>query len=90
MFSWFRKKGKSLEDMSLKEVTEHLYGIFPAMQTRGDCGPPTYRCSRWILLRGPYYGERDKDYKCSVLLDATQMYDWAVKNSTVVGYSHNP
>lgn len=73
MFSYFRKKEKPLEDMSLKEVTEHLYGTFPAMQTRGDYNPPTYRCSRWILSCGPAY--QDEGYLGSFILDATQIYE---------------
>ena len=57
--------------MSLKEVTEHLYGTFPSIQIRGNYEPPTFRCSRWILLCGPAY--QDDGYLGSFILDASQI-----------------
>ena len=59
--------------MSLKEVTEHLYGTFPSIRTRGNYEPPTFRCSRWILLCGPAY--QDDGYLGSFILDASQIYE---------------
>ena len=73
MFGWFKKKEKPLRDMSLKEVTAHLYGTFPSIQIRGDYDPPTFRCSRWILLCGPAY--QDDRYSGSFILDASQIYE---------------
>lgn len=73
MLGWFRKKDTPLKDMSLKEVTEHLYGTFPSMQTHGEYVPPDFRCSRWILLCGPAY--QDNGYFGSFILDASQIYE---------------
>ena len=73
MFSWFRKKEKPLKDMSLKEVTAHLYGTFPSIHIRGDYDPPNFRCSRWILLCGPAY--QDGGHFGSFILDASQIYE---------------
>ncbi len=84
MFGLFRKK-KQLSEMTVKEVMGALHAKYPILVTKGIYEPPTHRCSRWILVSGPFY--RDTDYNCSILVDATQMYDWAVKNTTSVGYS---
>ena len=73
MFNWFRKKEKPLKDMSLKEATAHLYDTFPSIQTRSYYVPPTFRCTRWILLSGPAY--QDEGYLGSFLIDATQIYE---------------
>ncbi len=71
--------------MTVKEVMGAIHSKYPGIVTRGEYSPPTHRCSRWILLRGPFY--RDTDYNCSILVDATQMYDWAVKHAKNVGHS---
>lgn len=71
--------------MTVKEVMGALHSKYPVIVTKGEYLPPTHQCSKWILLCGPFY--RDADYNCSILVDATKMYDWAVKNSSGVGYS---
>jgi hypothetical protein len=84
LFGFLRRKRK-LSDMTLKEVMGVLHSRYPVLVTRGSYDPPAHGCSRWILLRGPFY--RDTDYNCSILVDTTMMHDWAVKNTTSVGYS---
>jgi len=85
MFAWLRPKEKKLSEMTVKEVMGTVHSKYPGIITRGKYCPPTHQCSRWLLLHGPFY--RETDYNCTILVDATQMYDWAVKNSTGVGYS---
>jgi len=86
MFAWLRPKEKKLSELTVKEVMGTVHSKYPGIVTRGKYCPPTHQCSRWLLLHGPFY--RETDYNCTILVDATQMYDWAVKNSTVVGYSN--
>jgi len=62
-----------------------IHSKYPSLVTHGDYSPPTHRCTRWILLSGPAYRTPDQD--CSVLLDVSKVYDWAVKNSRQIGYS---
>ena len=50
MFRWFSNKSKPLKDMSLNEVTEHLYDTYPSMQTLGEYVHPQFRCSHWLLF----------------------------------------
>ena len=71
--------------MTMKEVMGSIHSKYPNLVTHGDYSPPTHRCTRWILLSGPAYRTPDQD--CSVLLDASKVFDWAVKNSSQVGYS---
>jgi len=62
--------------MSLEEVVDELHSKYPGLVTQGAYSPPTHRCSRWFLLQGPFYG--DSDYTCTVLVDATQIYQWSL------------
>lgn len=73
MFRWFSKKSKPLKELPLREVAEHLYKTFPAMQTHGEYSPPTFRCSCWFLLCGPAY--QDEGYTGSFFVNATKIYD---------------
>ena len=73
MFGWFKKKDKPLKEMSLKEVTAHLYDTFPSIRTQGDYEPPKFRCTRWILLCGPAY--QDEGYVGSFILDSKMIYE---------------
>ena len=43
--------------------------------------PPTYGCTRWVLVRGPAYG--DISFRGSLFVEAKELLDWAddhVKN----------
>jgi hypothetical protein len=84
MFGWFKPKEKHRSKMTVKDVMSVLHSKYPGLVTRGQYVPPTHRCSKWILLRGPLY---DSDFKASVLVDATMMYDWAAKHAISVGTS---
>lgn len=85
MFGLFKRKDKPLKEMSLKEVTAHLYDTFPSIRAQGDYESPKFRCTRWILLHGPFY--QDKEYRCSILIDVAEMYSWALKHAFGVAHS---
>ncbi len=83
MFGWFKKKKKDLSGMTVTEVMETIHATFPQIIQPGVYEPPTHRCSRWMLLRGPYYG--DRGYLCSILVDASKMFDWLEHHAGACG-----
>ena len=60
--------------MSAKEVGVYISEKFPMVVRSGKYKPPDYRCSRWVLINGPIYG--DGHIRGTFLVDASKIVDW--------------
>ena len=67
--------------MKLGEVISFFKDEHPGLMRDTSFTPPTYGCTRWILVRGPAYGEIY--FRGSLLVEAQELLVWAddhVKN----------
>ena len=61
--------------MKVSEVASFFKREMPEWSKLDVFTPPTYRCTRHILLRGPAYGE--KTLRGSLMVEASQILNWA-------------
>ncbi len=79
MFGFFREK-KQLTGMKAFEIAEMFRRRYPNLVTKDSYVPPVNRCCRWIVLCGPVYN--DKGFKGTLIVDSTEMYEWARAHAT--------
>ena len=65
--------------MELNDLISAFKNDFPEFIIHTSFTPPPHQCTRWVLIRGPAYG--DKGFRGSLLVDASQLLGWAEKNA---------
>jgi hypothetical protein len=65
--------------MKVCEVASIIKEKFPSLLTQTPFTPPLYRCTRWLLIRGPSYG--DSEFRGALLVDATELLGWAAHHA---------
>jgi len=61
--------------MKLGEVISFFKDEHPGLMRDTSFTPPAYGCTRWILVRGPAYGEAA--FRGSLLVEAGELLVWA-------------
>ena len=67
--------------VKLSDVISIFKKDLPGLIKPSTFTPPDYRCTRWVLVRGPAYG--DETFRGSLLVDASQLEGWAAHDAEV-------
>ena len=65
--------------MKLSDVISIFKKDLPGLIKPSTFTPPDYRCTRWVLVRGPAYG--DETFRGSLIVDASQLEGWAAHDA---------
>ena len=65
--------------MKLADVIAVFKKDLPGLIKPSTFTPPEYRCTRWVLVRGPAYG--DETFRGSLIVDASQLEVWAAHDA---------
>ena len=65
--------------MKLSDVISIFKKDLPGLIKPSTFTPPDYRCTRWVLVRGPAYA--DETFRGSLLVDASQFEGWAAHHA---------
>lgn len=60
--------------LSVKSIRNLFRKEYSSLITKDTYSPPTYKPTRWALLRGRCYG--DETFIGSLLIDLSKMHDW--------------
>ena len=65
--------------MKLGDVISIFKKDLPGLIKPTTFTPPDYRCTRWVLVRGPAYA--DETFRGSLIVDASQLEGWAAHDA---------
>ena len=65
--------------MKLSDVISIFKKDLPGLIKPSTFTPPDYRCTRWVLVRGPAYA--DETFRGSLIVDASQLEGWAAHHA---------
>jgi len=65
--------------MNINEVISLFTKKYPKLLKNDEYQPPTYKCTRWLVLYGPVYD--DKNFNGTFLLDVSKIFDWAFNHA---------
>ena len=65
--------------MKLSDLVSIFKKDLPGLIKHSTFTPPDYRCTRWVLVRGPAYA--DETFRGSLLVDASQLEGWAAHDA---------
>ena len=61
--------------VSLDQAVDLIERKFPSVLKRGTYAPPEYKCSRWLVIRGPCVGS--PNHLGTLLVESKKIADWA-------------
>jgi hypothetical protein len=74
--------------VTLENAVDLIYKKYPGIIREGGYTPPTHRCSRWIVIRGPIVGS--PTHWGTLIVEAKKIVDWASHHASATWTSSMP